>query len=229
MRYAVIPTRNRPTDLRECLDSLKDQVDHAIVVDNGSEPPLRGRDYKYEKMAVTIIRDSEQPPNLSRLWNVGIKATQRIEGWDELGYSDPNVAETDNYYIAIVNDDTIVPPGWVDLVVGHMQARKASAGCTAHVAVDDLKANRPRGAHDRLCGWAFILNGNDEIFANELLRWWYGDNDIDNKARSLGGTLFVPGPVPLNRYANSTTTGILAEQAGKDRATFELIWGPVPW
>ena len=65
--------------------------------------------------------------------------------------------------------------------------------------------------------------------ANEDLRWWYGDNDIDMKARRLGGTLILPGPVPSNRLANQSTTGILAEQAGKDRATFESIYGPVPW
>lgn len=227
MRYAVIPTRNRQADLRACLDSLHGQVDHVIVIDNGSEPPLQGRDYKYDKMAVIIIRDSEQPPNLSRLWNVGIKATQRIEGWEEGDNSYPE----EDYFIAIVNDDTIIPSGWMDTIVGEMTHHLASAGCVSSFTHGSPKLfkNPPTNVFDRLIGWAFVLDGWDGLLANEELRWWYGDNDLDMKARRLGGTLLIPGQPPLNRYANSTTTGILAEQAGKDRATFEGLYGPVPW
>lgn len=229
MRYAVIPTRNRQADLRACLDSLHGQVDHVIIIDNGTEPPLQGRDYRYGGMAVIIIRDSEQPPNLSRLWNVGIKATQRIEGWE--GPVDDTPVYEAGYHIAIINDDTIIPPGWMDTIVEKMERWQASAGCISpHVHGEPKLSRRPPiSVFDRLVGWAFVLNGWDGILANEELRWWYGDNDLDMKARQLGGTLLMPGQPPLNRYANSTTTGILAEQAGRDRATFEAIYGPVPW
>lgn len=224
--YAVIPTHNRPVELDECLRSLRGQIDHAIVIDNASDPPVDAEAMATYGFAVTVIRDAEQPPNLSRLWNIGIKAAGILEGWD-------GESSLDNFFIAILNDDVIVPPAWMYYATDNMTIHNASAACvTQFIARPTLKTNPPVSAFDRLTGWAFVLDGADGILANEDLRWWYGDNDIDMKARAKGGTLLLPalsGRIPTNRWANVSTTGILAEQAGKDRATFEAIYGPVPW
>lgn len=230
MHFAVIPTHNKPTELRECLASLRGQIDHAIVIDNASDPQVEIMDLVDDGFAITVIRDPEQPPNLSRLWNTGIKVAQTLQGWN----ADEANAGLD-FFIAIINDDVIVPPGWMGYVVDNMMVHDASAGCiSTFTNFAGLKTRPPVNAYDRLTGWAFVLDGEDGILANEELRWWYGDNDIDMKARARGGTLILPPRieqvgVPNNRHANLSTTGILAEQAGRDRALFESIYGPVPW
>lgn len=228
MRYAVIPTHNRPVDLQETINSVQDQVDYIIVIDNASTPPV---EFTTEGAAALIIRDQEQPPNLSRLWNLGIAMANHLEG---RGLDDDE--EFNNFWIAILNDDVIVPPGWMDSMVDALDAMCASVACTDPHAVSGPRRLYAAGDQyhpielmNRMVGWAFVLDGGDGIMADEDLRWWYGDTAIDVLARKKYGTVIVPGPAVLNRYANASTTGILAEQAGRDRATFIAKYGPLAW
>lgn len=230
MRFAVIPTHNKPRDLQACYRSLDGQVDHVIVIDNASDPRVEIINFAdqtgHAGPTVTLIRDPEQPPNLSKLWNTGIKIAGMLQGWD-------GEEKDDSFFVAILNDDCVVPEGWMNFVVQEMLDHGATAGCTTQwVTRPTLKDQPPVSAFDRLTGWAFVLRADEGLLANEDLRWWYGDNDLDNRARALGGTLLLPASqdmLVINKHANASTTGILAEQAGKDRATFESIYGPVPW
>lgn len=218
MRFAVIPTHNKPDELHECLASLIGQVNVAIVIDNASDPPVDIP--TTTDLPIIIVRDPEQPPNLSRLWNIGIRMARNLMGEDE-----------DNH-IAILNDDAVVPPGWADSLINVMQTLKATAACTDPWRTSGHPVQH-RGAilsvMERMVGWAFILDGNAPILADEDLRWWYGDTALDLEARRLGGTVIVPGPPVANKHANMSTTGLLAEQAGKDRATYEIKYGHLPW
>lgn len=222
-KYAVIPTHNRPVELRECLASLAEQVDEAFVIDNASYPPVPPAAFETDAFpAVTTFYDDEQPPNLSRLWNRGL---QVADGLDR-----PWIGA--EWFIAVLNDDTIVPPGWLDHVVGMMQATGAAAGCTSeHADAMRLHTGPLRSVFDRITGWAFVLRGSVGIRADENLRWWYGDTAIDVEARRRGGLVISPGPIVVNRYPNASTTGLLAEQAGRDRATFlaNPNYGDLPW
>lgn len=65
--------------------------------------------------------------------------------------------------------------------------------------------------------------------ADERMRWWWQDTDLDWQARGLGGMLVVPGPHVPNRHANESTVGELAEQAGRDGEIFVEKWGFRPW
>lgn len=225
MRYAVIPTHDRPGDLQECIDAIGPQVDYVIVIDNASYPPA---DPVFTKSTLgLIVRDPTQPPNLSALWNIGIAMANHLEGTN----LDDGV-EVDDFWIAILNDDVIVPPGWMDQMVRELADMPASAACTdPHSSSGGARLYEGplTSVMERMVGWAFVLDGADGIMADERLKWWYGDTAIDVMARQKYGTVIVPGPAVLNRYANQSTTGLLAEQAGKDRATFESIYGPVPW
>jgi hypothetical protein len=71
---------------------------------------------------------------------------------------------------------------------------------------------------------AFVIRGETGMRADEAMRWWYFDSDLDQRARLAGGVLYVRGPQVTNSLANTTTTGVLAEQAEKDRAVFEAKW-----
>lgn len=219
LKIAIVPTHDRHEDLLACAASLTGQADHLLVIDNASTPAVDPRlvQVALEGLSVACISDSEQPPNLSRLWNVGLEYAEKIAAGDE-------------FFVAVLNDDAVVPPGWFDHVVGAMQATGAAAGCTSeHADVMRLHTGELRSVFARITGWAFVLRGSAGIRADERLRWWYGDTAIDVEARRRGGLVISPGFIVKNRYPNASTTGVLAEQAGRDRATFIELYGPVPW
>jgi hypothetical protein len=80
-------------------------------------------------------------------------------------------------------------------------------------------------------GWAWILNPDSGVRADESMRWWWLDTDIDWQARKHGGMVMIGGyPVP-NRLPNDFTVHVpgLGEQAGRDGETFTAKWGRRPW
>ena len=218
-RFALIPTRNRHKELANTVTDIADQVDLIYVIDNGSDPPIHEARLPVDPMQVIVIRDSEQPPNLSRLWNLGL---------DQIAMA----AEVE-HKVAILNDDTRVPPGWFDAVEEAMDRTGAAAGCASpwepHLAQEILKTGPDGDLANRMVGWAFMLRGESQLRVDERLRWWWGDTDLDWKARGAGGMVVVPSHRVDNLYPNASTTGVLAEQAGRDRATFAELWGWNPW
>jgi glycosyl transferase family 2 len=220
-RFALIPTRNRHADLLNAVDDIQPQVDRIYIIDNGSEPPVHeflcGEGYPLDRLVV--IRDSEQPPNLSRLWNMGLNQISLI--------ADPD------HKVAVLNDDTRIPPGWFDAVTEAMDRTGAAAGCSSpwngRLTQEILKTVPDSDVVNRMVGWAFILRGSAKIRAFEALRWWWGDTDMDWQARARGGMVIIPSHRVDNLYPNASTTGVLAEQAGRDRETFKKIYGWNPW
>jgi GT2 family glycosyltransferase len=138
--------------------------------------------------------------------------------------------------VAVLNDDAVPPPNWFDGVASAMRDHGADAassdpfdqmqpGMTAA-----MHAGAPMSVHTRLAGWAMMLRGEWEgAHFDERLRWWFGDDELSLRAREAGGLVHVGGyPVP-NTHADTSTVGVLAEQAGRDRATFVEITGRQPW
>jgi GT2 family glycosyltransferase len=217
-RFAVVVTHNRPTELGRCLAAISPQVLQVLVVDNASDPPAEA---PAGLRNVVVVRDLEQPPNLSRLWNAGLDAVEKyrpeaVDVWD----------------VAVLNDDAEPPEGWMAAVAGGIRATGAAAGCSVgarHPATVVHGPQAPANTGTRLHGWAFVIRGETGLRADERLRWWCGDDDLSAKARQAGGLVHVPGfPVP-NYHADTTTVGVLAEQAGRDMQTFVDLWGHRPW
>ena len=94
---------------------------------------------------------------------------------------------------------------------------------------DRHREDAPCAIETRLTGWAFVLRGEAGLRLDERFRWWCGEDDVSMRARRAGGLVHVGGyPVP-NTGANSSTVGVLAEQAAKDMQTFVDKWGVRPW
>ena len=196
-RYAVIPTRNRPDDFRDCMAAITPQVDRVIIISHGASyaDPL-----SLDWPDHSIIGYAEDPPNISRMWNLGLNACSNLD--NPIGYD-----------VAVLNDDVIVPPDWFERVVRSMREEdNASAGCV----------RRPRDL--RMTGYAFILDGNVGLRADEQFQWWYGDDDLQRQAMQLGGIAYAGGQDVEHRHPNSTTVGVLAEIAGQDRERFIAKW-----
>jgi glycosyltransferase involved in cell wall biosynthesis len=232
-RYAVITTRNRSSELARAVAALTGQVQQVIVVDNndmGSPhrvTPNPAADSPPDRVIWSSINvvlwDPEQPPNLSRLWNLGIDWAREHAA---------RVGE-DRWDVAVLNDDAIVPPGWFDQLAVPMRnwgCAAASAGLSD--GTPGSRIHRTPGTtslHQRMQGFAFILKGEAGLRADERLRWWCGDNDLDMQARAAGGTLVAATPVIEHLHPDQSTTGVLAEQTGIDMATFVDKWGFRPW
>jgi GT2 family glycosyltransferase len=215
-RYAIIPTHNRPARLLALVASLGTQCDHIVVLDNASEPPVDVE--KLERAAgdalVQVFRDEEQPPNLARFWNTMFDACAHAA----------KERDEDVYDVAVLNDDSVVPAGWYDAcstgLRGHDTAVISHTTPTTPALLTELH-NDP---YNRMTPHAFVIRGEADMRADEAMLWWYFDSDLDQRARLAGGVLSVNGPRVANALANTTTRGVLAEQAEKDRATFEAKW-----
>lgn len=217
-RAAVIPTRDRHDMLDDCINSVVDQVDRVIVLDNGSVPPIDPEPWHGKVGVVSLPID---PPNISTLWNVGIALAD-------------SSSPTDAWDIAVLNSDVVVPPGWIDTLSAAMRST------TAVLAYPDQHGGQQQILHtkaepidlrQRITGYAFMLRGEHGLRFDETLAWWFGDDDGDWRAREQGGALLVPG-IPVEHRAPNVSTHErpeLLEQTGRDRATFEAKWGRTPW
>jgi len=213
-RFAVVLTHNRPALLWECVESVSPQVDHVIIVDNASDPPVSNDEWPAN---VTVVHDPLQPPNLAYLWN---SALNRIQGQ----------RPGDMWDVALLCDDVLMPSDWFGRVSGALRAHPTAAAASTHsyapITEPYLLSHLSNGA-DRMCPWCFMLPGERGLRADESMKWWYTDTHVDMLARQSGGTLIVPGAIATNErigeYTNSKPE--LAEQAGRDGDTFQSIWG----
>lgn len=225
-RYALIPTHNRPEHLGRLVGQLAGSCDYVVVVDNASDPAVEPLELLKHALphtpALHVIRDEEQPPNLARLWNVALAEIARLESFKDSGVWD----------VAILNDDVELPAGWYDHLAGALRTHDVlavSGDAYGHITAPVLRREPHSHLMMRMCPWAFVIRGECGVEADENLRWWWQDTDIEWRLALAGGVLVVPGFVTRNVGANSSTVGVLAEQAGRDRATFQAKWGRVPW
>lgn len=229
--WAVIPSRNRREQLNNLYRKLiKDNV-HVVIVDNGyTDSPIDVPPEFTDRVwfdAPTVIKCHDDPPNLSQLWNFGLKYVHRMEA--ELHYGQTSPSE---YCVAVLNDDIIIPDRFVSRLA---EALETTGGAAAypdqHGYGQTFKHEYagPISLYRRMTGYAFALRGSAGIYADETLQWWYGDDDIDWRARQNGGSVLVGGLKVEHLTPNQTTVGVLAEQAGRDRETFIKKWGRAPW
>jgi hypothetical protein len=198
-RFAVITTRDRPDDYRDCVEAIAPQVDAVFTVCHVPGPgPAPAYITKMLSFEETLFY-SERLPNISAMWNLGL---------DAVAFR----ARSMYYDVALLNDDAIVPPEWFHNVTQAMRWYGAAAGAVQ-------QRNDPR-----MAGFAFILDGKQELRADEQFQWWYGDTDIARRAERLGGLALAPGREVEHRHPNSTTVGELAEIAAEDHKRYRRKW-----
>lgn len=80
-------------------------------------------------------------------------------------------------------------------------------------------------------GWAFVLDATAGVRADESMRWWWCDTDVDWQARGKGGTVMIGEYAVPNRLPNDFTNAKpeLGERTGIDGMMFVEKWGFRPW
>lgn len=230
-RYAIIPTHDRTEQVTALVKSLREQgCDQVVVIDNDTTPVLSKLWFRAQcgNIGVTISRYDKRPPelNLSEMWNKGLQLIELTA----------KIMREQAWNVAILNDDAVLPDGWLDYVCNPLDIAKRDSApavsCTypyGNVANPLLKTQPDHNINTRMCPWAFVTRGELRLRADESMKWWYSDTDWDWVACQSGGVLLLPGYTTQNTGANSTTVGELAEQAGRDGLTFQAKWGNRPW
>jgi hypothetical protein len=234
--YAVIPTHNRHAELIELLATIPHWVS-VLVIDNASEPPipLRMLEGKIGGDTIKLIRDEEQPPNLSRLWNIGLQwAADRFAEYCDR----PNSLGLSNEYcVAVLNDDVLLSPGLLTTLAAGLIRHDVDIAFPGPVGTKDF-VNREfpfPGTALRMTGWCFMVRGSSELRADENLRWWCGDDDLQAQAVTHGrgsvrvGLRDFEVAGLLHRHPDESTVGELREQTEKDMQTFVDKWDQHPW
>lgn len=219
MNLAVILTHNRPELLAQVIAAIKPQVDTVIVIDNASDPAAQ------VEGDVVLLQIPDQPPNLSRFWNVGIAVALDLAGQD--------AAQT---RIAFLCDDAIVPEGWFAAVTAAMADHGAAVGCSdpfGYLPAGQvrLKTQTDSAIMERMPGWAWVLDPASGVRADETFQVWWGDSDVDWQARAAGGMVMVGGYVVPNIHPSGfmATHPELIYQTGQDALAFVAKYGSCPW
>lgn len=214
-RFAVILTHNRPELLRQTWQAIGPQVDMVIVIDNASDPAVEME--SAEGWRTVVLRILEQPPNLARLWNIGIAAATDV------------ATPGEQPYVAVLCDDAAIPEGWFAAVTDLMKLTGAVVGCSGHGT--RVKTEPDSNLGERMPGHAWILDPISTVRPDESMAWWWCDTDIDWQARKAGGMAMVDGFYVHNIHPNDWTMRRpeLGEQAGQDGLAFVAKWGWRPW
>lgn len=226
--YAVMPTFGRPC-FEESIKSIITQVDHSFVIQTADFIWTPGS-------LVSVIEDFERPKNISRWWNHGIRGA-RVHA---------ALAGASAWNVLVVNDDVIAPPhlvrhltralrhGWLEGYPDYEIERETPVIAYPDNFVGDRYAlNKTPGAVDlttRMSGWCFMIKGESGLMADERFEWWYGDDDLDWRARIMGGSLMVPGCKVEHLYPTKSTaeSAELTARTHVDRQLFERKWSGVP-
>lgn len=187
MRFAVIPTRNRPEAYAECVAALRGQVDELITVAHMGASYAMGHRVEYR----------EDPPNISRMWLLGLRKASEL-------------AAGEKHFVAVLNDDCVVPPHWCDTLQRQIELNRTVIG-------SGPRKYRPRS----LAGYAYMVQG-DTLLPDERWAWFYSDDYLEEEAKlNWGGITIVHGLQVAHSHRGMPEDPALAEVAQRDLDRWE--------
>jgi GT2 family glycosyltransferase len=151
----IIPTWNRPSELRACLSALE-RLDYpesrfeVIVVDDGSEPALNATDFDGLGARVTWLCQSNAGPAAAR--NAGAHKAQ-------------------GEYLAFIDDDCIPAPGWLNGFARSFQQapRALLGGCTTNGLPGNIYATASQVIVDAARAYFIATHSKLQFFASNNL------------------------------------------------------------
>lgn len=221
--FAVIPTYNRPKELMALINQLRYQdvsPERILVIDNSDR-------IKFVDPLTCYKFDRDPAPHIYTMWNDGLAWAYRDSHLGDGEYLD--------HCVAILNDDIIIPNNFVDRMTEVMTNFQPTIAFPNQSGQRVSLFNKQPGTVDlshRTAGYCFVVNGNSGIRLDEDFKWWYGDDDLDWRARSdYSGTYLVQDVTVQHLYPNQSTNASpeRSVQARIDRQTFVKKHGKAPW
>lgn len=140
------------------------------------------------KQKIVVVDTILEEPNIYKWWNYGI-----------------NVARHNGAtHVAILNDDIKLVDNPLQKILDVMVQEDATIGY-------------PLPASSDPCGYCFILNLEHGIFPDEQYRWWYGDNDLYERAKSVVGVRATVQHIHPNELTSNSPELMALARLDKER------------
>lgn len=169
----IIPTLKRPDHLRRCLEALKSQETAADQIFVG----VRADD----ELSRELIREFESV--------LPVRAVE-AKGVGVVGSMNSCLAESDAAWVALVDDDVVIPPHWLSSMIAHLRSRPdvvAAGGKDLLMDYPEMRRTEPliqdvgqihwfgriTGGHHRGGGTSRtvqVLRGSNCLFNGDFLR-----------------------------------------------------------
>ena len=156
---------------------------------------------------VVVIEDFG-PPNIQRWWSKGIQEANSRGA----------------YALAVVNDDIRLEPNTLARLCEALKATGAAVASPSRAPFRDGLHKRPLVPYEpRLWGSLWVLRLGSGLRPDPRYVWWYGDNDLDIRARrEHGGVVLCPVYYEhLHPGEGTAKSPELASQTDRDAQMFE--------
>lgn len=138
---------------------------------------------------IVLVNTGDHPVSRYRTRVVTDRGQVNIQRWWNRGidYAEAMGAT----HVAVLNDDVRLAPGSLARMM------RALADADATLAWADS---------GRMTGWAWLLRLDRGVRPDERFRWWYGDNDLHDRATVNGGVAYTPDSGVEHVHPNEATS-----------------------
>lgn len=158
--FMTVPTAGKhPELLNELIGSCGLPLDQIVIVETKSGIDLPS--------GVVRIHDFDSP-NIQRWWNLGIEA------------SIARGAST----VAVLNDDIRVNSDTLPRLLDQLLKSRATIASPSRPGIANKRYTRPLVPYSpRIWGCIWMLDTQSGLRPDQRYAWWYGDEDLDIRAR----------------------------------------------
>jgi len=193
--FLTIPTRGDHPDLLEAIIHASSIPRRNIVIVRTADVPAP---------AGVVVLDASGPPNIHRWWNMGIDHAK------DHGASS----------IAVLNDDLVINARTITDLTRALE----TTGAAIATPGPQVRLHRDRmPLRPLLIGSLWVLDLSAGLRPNQEFQWWYGDDDLDVRARrDFGGLVTAPVWFDHPHAGEATNTSPLLQQLViQDERTFK--------
>ena len=156
---------------------------------------------------VVVLEDLDSP-NIQRWWARGIQAAH----------------DRGATFVAVVNDDIQMTPQTLPTLAAELERTGAAIASPSRPPFRDGRHTRPLVPYEpRLWGSLWVLRLDSGLRPDPRYVWWYGDNDLDIRARRHHGGVVLADVEYQHLHPGEGTAKSpeLQAQADRDAQTFE--------